>query len=195
MTLQLPLELHYKRFRFNDDEFFDFCLQNDDLKFERDEEGNIYAMPNTGGKSGYLNANLIADVIIWNRVEKLGIAFDSSTAFKLPSSAVRSPDVSWISNERWNKLTASEQEKFPPICPDFVIELVSVSDNEEDVKKKMLNEWMKNGCQLGWLINPFDQKVFIYQQDQEVQETDFSEPLSGGDVLPNFELNLDFLRT
>ncbi len=124
-------------------------------------------------------------------MDRLGIAFDSSTAFKLPSTAVRSPDVSWITNERWNKLTAEEQEKFPPICPDFVIELVSASDNEEDVKKKMLNEWMKNGCRLGWLINPFNQKVFIYRQGQEVQETDFSSPLKGEDVLAGFELNLE----
>lgn len=195
MTLQLPLELHYKRFRFNDDEFFDFCTQNDDLKFERDEEGNIYVMPNTGGKTGRLNAKLIQQFLNWNDIDELGEAFDSSTAFKLPSLAVRSPDVSWISNERWNKLTANEQQKFPPICPDFVIELVSVSDNEEDVKNKMLNEWMKNGCRLGWLINPFNQKVFIYREKQNVQETDFSAPLSGGDVLPNFELNLDFLKT
>lgn len=193
--LETPLELHYKRFRLNDDEFYDFCTQNDELKFERDSHGNIIIMPNTGGKTGELNSALNAELFIWNRKFKLGTVFDSSTAFKLPTSAVRSPDVAWISKERWDSLTESEQEKFPPLCPDFVIELMSLSDNEADSKKKMTEEWMANGCRLAWLINPLSEKVFIYRENGEILIVNgFENKLSGEDILPNFELDLSILK-
>lgn len=193
--LETPLELHYKRFRLNDDEFYDFCTQNDELKFERDSHGNIIIMPNTGGKTGELNSALNAELFIWNRKFKLGTVFDSSTAFKLPTSAVRSPDVAWISKERWDSLTESEQEKFPPLCPDFVIELMSLSDNEVDSKKKMTEEWMANGCRLAWLINPLSEKVFIYRENGEILIVNgFENKLSGEDILPNFELDLSILK-
>jgi Uma2 family endonuclease len=195
MLLETPVELHYKKFRFDDDEFFDFCTQNDELKFERDANGNIYVMPNTGGKTGYLNSALNAELYFWNKYAELGLVFDSSTAFRLPSSAVRSPDVAWISNERWNKLTEKEKEKFPPLCPDFVVELMSATDDEADLKKKIENEWIANGCQLAWLINPLDKRAFIYRKDGSIEQVEgFEQQLSGENVLPNFKLDLKIFQ-
>ncbi len=193
--LEVPFLLHYKKFRFDDDEFYDFCVQNDEVKFERDANGNIIVMPNTGGKTGKRNAALNAEVYFWNKTFQLGSVFDSSTAFKLPSSAVRSPDVAWVSKQRWEALTETEQEKFPPLCPDFVIELISASDNEGEAQKKMTDDWIANGCQLAWLINPFEQTAYIYKPNQEVQQViGFDNKLSGNDVLPDFELDLRVLR-
>lgn len=194
MLFEAPIEFKYKPFRFDDDEFYDFCLQNDELKFERDENGNIYIMPNTGGETGRLNSKLIQKISNWNDILETGEVFDSSTAFKLPSTSVRSPDVSWISNERWNALSKIQRKKFPPICPDFVIELMSESYNEKDVKKKMREEWMQNGCRLGWLINPHEKKVIIYRENADEEITDFENPLHGENVLPGFILSLDFLQ-
>jgi Uma2 family endonuclease len=192
--LDFPLLLHYKRFRFDDDEFYDFCVQNDQLKFERDNQGNISIMPNTGGKTGRLNLKLAQQIANWNDKYGLGEAFDSSTAFRLPNTAVRSPDIAWVVSDRWNGLTESEQEKFPPICPDFVIELMSATDTETESKKKMETEWLPNGCQLGWLINPFEQKTYIYRPAQAVEEiVGFDQKLSGEAVLPHFELDLSLL--
>lgn len=187
--------LPQKSFRFTDDEFYDFCVQNDSLKFERDKDGNIIIMPNTGGVTGKLNARLTALLFNWNDVLGLGEIFDSSTAFRLESSAVRSPDVAWISNERWSQLLPSEQKKFPPICPDFVIELMSESDILAEAKKKMQDEWIANGCRLGWLINPETETVYIYRANGEIQIIKgFDNSLSGEDVLPDFELKLSKLR-
>ena len=192
--LEVPFELHYRKFRFDDDEFYDFCLQNDNLKFERDSIGNIIVMPNTGGKTGNLNSKLNARLVIWNEILESGLIFDSSTAFRLPSSAVLSPDVAWISNERWNMLSASEQEKFPPLCPDFIIELMSVTDNETDAKSKMSDEWMANGCQLAWLINPYEKKAYIYRPNQAVEMVyGFENKLSGEEILKGFLLDLRVL--
>lgn len=193
--LEVPFELHYKPFRFNDDEFYDFCTQNDSLKFERDTQGNIIVMPNTGGKTGKRNATLNAEMYIWNRTLQLGVVFDSSTAFKLPSSAVRSPDVAWITNERWNALSEKEQEKFPPLCPDFVIELMSATDTLEEAQRKMTDEWMANGCQLAWLIDPQTETAFIYTSNASTQKIEgFEQTLNGGKLLPNFSLKLSLLR-
>ncbi len=190
-----PVLLNYKKFRFEDDEFYDFCIQNDQLKFERDANGNIIVMPNTGGKTGKRNAALNAEVYFWNKTFPFGIVFDSSTAFKLPSSAVRSPDVAWVSRQRWEALTETEQEKFPPLCPDFVIELISATDNEEEAKKKMTDDWLANGCRLAWLINPFEQTAYIYRPNTVVEQiVGFDKKLSGETVLPNFELDLSVLK-
>jgi Uma2 family endonuclease len=185
------LELHYSRFRLNDEEFYDFCQQNSDLKLERDANGTIFVMPNTGGKTGIRNTEINFQLTLWNKKQKLGKVFDSSTAFKLPSSAVRSADAAYVTLDRWNALTEREQEQFPPLCPDFVIELMSKSDNLTDAKEKMLIDWMANGCRLGWLIDPFNQTTHIYRADGSIQiNRGFGQPLSGEDVLPGLEFDL-----
>jgi len=113
---------------FTDDEFYQFCLDNKNLKFERDADSNIIVMANTGGKTGYLNAEIIGELTFWNKAKRNGICFDSSTAFKLPNGAVRSPDAAWMNIDGWSKLSEKEKEQFPPICPDFIVELKSPSD-------------------------------------------------------------------
>ncbi len=187
--------LKYDRFRLNDDEFYDFCTQNDSLKFERDSQGNIFIMPNTGGITGKLNAELTADLIIWNRKAKLGHVFDSSTTFRLPSSAARSVDVAWLNNNSWNKLDSNQQTKFPPICPDFVLELMSNTDSLKDAQKKMSEEWMANGCRLAWLINPKTQKTYVFRENREIETVvGFDKKLSCEGVLVGFELDLSILK-
>jgi Uma2 family endonuclease len=181
--------------RMTDDEFYEFCLLNDQIKFERDAFGKIIIMPNTGGITGIKNSELNADIVIWNRKNKLGKTFDSSTAFRLPSSAVRSPDAAWVSNDRWNELTLEEQTKFPPLCPEFVIELMSNSDDLKYAVEKM-HKWIDNGCQLAWLIFPKGEEVRIFRANGTVDLIQgFDNILSGENVLPNLEFDLTFLKS
>jgi len=181
--------------RMNDDEFYEFCLLNDQIKFERDAFGNIIIMPNTGGITGIKNGDLIIDLGMWNRKNKLGQIFGSSTAFRLPSSAVRSPDVAWVSNERWNALTLQEQTKFPPLCPEFVIELMSNSDDLKYAVEKMY-KWVDNGCQLAWLIFPKGEEVRIFRANGTIDLiVGFDNILSGENILPNLEFDLSFLKS
>ena len=188
------LELHYSRFQFNDDEFYAFCQENSTLKLERDANGTILIMPHTGGKTGDRNSEVNFQLRLWNKQQKPGRVFDSSTAFKLPSTAVRSADSAFVARERWERLSEQQQEQFPPLCPDFIIELMSRSDSLKDAKAKMQNDWMDNGCQLGWLIDPFNQTVYIYRADGSIQiNRDFNQPLSGEDVLPGLQFDLSEL--
>lgn len=126
---------------------------------------------------------------IWNRQNNLGKAFDSSTGFKLPNGATRSPDASWVRIERWDALTPQQRKKFLPLCPDFVVELVSESDDVEDTQAKM-GEYLANGLRLGWLINPQTKQVEIYRPHQSVEILQSPTSLSGEDVLPGFIFNL-----
>jgi Uma2 family endonuclease len=172
-----------------DDRFYQLCRNNPDLKFERTAQGELIIMPPTGGETGRRNTNLILDVGNWNRKTQLGQVFDSSTCFKLPNGADRSPDVSWIQQNRWDALTPEQKEKFPPICPDFVIELMSPSDTLKVVQAKM-QEYMDNGVKLGWLLNREDRQVEIYRANQEVETLQSPTSLSGETVLPGFILDL-----
>jgi Uma2 family endonuclease len=172
-----------------DEQFYQLCRTNSDVKFERNAKGELIIMPPTGGGTGKRNIELAADLVIWNRQTKLGVCFDSSTCFRLPQGGDRSPDVSWILQSRWDSLTPDEQEKFPPICPDFVLELMSPSDNFKIAQEKM-QEYLNNGIRLGWLINRRTQTVEIYRQGQEVEVLQSPTTLSGEDVLPGFVLNL-----
>jgi Uma2 family endonuclease len=176
----------------NETQFEKICQLNPDVNFEYSSKGKLFIMSPTGGETGNKNSELGADFVNWNRKKKLGICFDSSTCFKLPSKALRSPDVSWIKNERWAQLTSEEKKRFPPIAPDFVLELMSPSDYIQDLREKML-EYMENGVQLGWLINMKNQQVEIYRQGKEVEILDSPKTLSGEDILPDFTLNLDWI--
>jgi Uma2 family endonuclease len=120
--------------------------------------------------------------------------FDSSTGFRLPNGAIRSPDAAWMAKERWDALSEAQQEKFPPRCPDFVVELKSDSDPQKAAREKM-GEWLENGCRLGWLIDPQGQKAYVYRPGQPVAEWEgFTQRLSGEDVLPGFQPDLAMLR-
>lgn len=176
----------------NDEKFYQLCRKNPDVKFERNAQGEIIVMPPTGGETGKRNAEIIIDFGIWNRQTKLGVLFDSSTCFKLPNGADRSPDVSWIRQDRWDILTPEEQEKFPPIAPDFVLELMSPTDNLKDVQTKM-REYMDNQVKLGWLFNRKTRRVEIYRLGQEVEILQDPAQMSGEDILPGFVLDMQIV--
>lgn len=189
------IELRYKPLSLDDDEFYEFCRQNDQLKIERDSEGTIYIMSNTGGTTGILNSIINYWLMHWHLSSKLGFVFDSSTAFRLPNTSVRSPDVAWVSGERWERLTKSEKTKFPPICPDFVIELRSANDDLKTIQKKIQDEWIENGCRLAWLIDSAAEVVYVYRGNGEVQIfSGFDHQLSGENVLPGLHFDLSKLK-
>ena len=160
-----------------------------DLRIEMTREGEIIIMPPAGGETGSKNADLTADLVIWNRAEKTGKAFDSSTGFVLPNGAKRSPDASWVPVAEWEALSSEERQEFLPLCPTFVIELRSRTDRLSTVQEKM-REYRDNGARLGWLIDPKSKRVEIYRPGQEVEILDASTSLSGEDVLPGFVLDL-----
>ena len=185
LTLRIPSHFHL-----SDDELYDLCVANRALKIERNPQGEIFIMPPTGSETGSFNSGLNAILWNWNKKHQLGKVFDSSTGFRLPNGAMRSPDAAWITRERWETLSETDRKKFAPICPDFVIELLSESDRLEELQEKM-NEWMTNGCRLGWLIDAGNKQVYIYQAQQKnpvIQS--FAEKLTGENVLSGFEIDL-----
>jgi Uma2 family endonuclease len=184
VILQIP-----KSLKFTDDKFVEMVAANKDLRLELSSQGELSIMSPTGGETGDRNLELGGQVWFWNRQNGLGKAFDSSTGFKLPNGATRSPDVSWIKMERWNALTPEQRKRFLPLCPDFVIELVSESDDLADTQAKM-REYIANGLRLGWLINPKNKQVEIYRPNQEIEVLQSPLSLSGEDVLPGFILDL-----
>lgn len=165
------------------------CRDNPDARLEIDSTGQLIAMPPTGGETGNRNSELIFQVKLWNKHSKLGKIFDSSTGFKLSNGAVRSPDVSWVKLEKWNSLTKQQQRKFLPLDPDFVIELMSPTDELKQVQKKM-EEYMSCGVRLGWLINPDGREVEIYRQDREKEILSSPSTLNGEDILPGLIVDL-----
>lgn len=175
-----------------DEQFFQLCQANRDLKFERTATGELIIMPTTGGETGNRNAGITAQLWIWNEQNKQGIVFDSSTCFKLPNGADRSPDASWIKLARWDSLTEEQKEKFPPICPDFVVELLSPSDSLKVAQEKM-REYIDNGVRLGLLINRKSRQVEIYRQGKEVEVFYSPATVSGEDVLNGFVLSLGMI--
>jgi len=184
VTLQIP-----KSLKFTDDKFVEMVAANKDLRLELSSQGELSIMSPTGGETGDRNLELGGQVWFWNRQNGLGKAFDSSTGFKLPNGATRSPDVSWIKIERWNALTPEQRKRFLPLCPDCVIELVSESDDLADTQAKM-REYIANGLRLGWLINPKNKQVEIYRPNQEIEVLQSPANLSGENVLPGFILDL-----
>lgn len=176
-------------------EFMQFCLENPELKFERTSEGQIIIMPNTGGRTGDLNSEINMQLRLWSKATNLGKVFDSSTSFRLASGAVRSPDAAWVAKERWEKLSEREQRQFPPLCPDFIIELRSESDSLKELQQKITEDWIGNGCRLAWLIDADAQTVYIYRPGAAPQFVQgFDRHLSGDEVLPGFALDLSQLQ-
>ena len=184
-----PLTVKLEPLTLSDEQFYQLCQNNRNLRFERNRQGDLMIMPPTGGETGNRNAKIIVKLGIWTEQNGTGIFFDSSTGFKLPNGSDKSPDAAWIPLEKWNGLTTEERQGFVPLCPDFVIELRSKSDNLKVLQEKM-QEYLENGTQLGWLINRQDRQVEIYRQGQVVEFLENPNSLSGEDILPSFVLDL-----
>lgn len=183
------LRLSFPGIAMSDAEFFEFCLANRHLRIERNAAGEIIIMSPTGSKTGALNARFTVALGIWNLKDNLGEIFDSSTGFKLPNGATYGPDAAWMPREKWNTLTPAQQEVFAPIVPNFIAEIRSKSDTVNPIQEKIA-EFMECGCQLAWLIDPMLQKTTVYHADGQEEEVPFDAVLSGGSVLPDFEVKL-----
>lgn len=177
-----------------DEQFETLCQANREVRFERSAAGELIVMPPTGGETGRRNLSLAGQMWVWNQATQLGQAFDSSTGFKLPNGATRSPDVAWVKNERWQALTPQQQRQFVPLCPDFAIELLLTSDQRADTQAKM-GEYLANGLMLGWLLVPIERQVEIYRPHQSVEILNNPTTLSGELILPGFHLDLTEIFT
>lgn len=188
----IPLELPAKE-SMTEDEFFNFCSANKHIKIERDETGQILIMPPAGLESDSQSVDFAAELHRWNKLYKAGIVFGSSAGFTLPDTSVRSPDAAWLSNEKWSKLSEQERKKFGHLSPDFVVEVMSPSDDLAYLQNKM-EMWIRNGVMLGWLIDAEKQTAYIYRTDGSVSSVNsFDNTLTGEEVLPGFSFDLNSL--
>ncbi|MBE7385491.1 MAG: Uma2 family endonuclease [Leptolyngbya sp. SIO1E4] len=186
--MSLTLELQSADIDLSDEQFYRLSQANRDLRLERTADGKLILMPPTGWETGNRNSRLVQQLGNWADADGTGLVFDSSTGFKLPNGAIRSPDAAWVKRDRLEALNP-DPDKFLPLCPDFVIELRSASDMLSDVQAKM-QEYLENGLRLGWLINPQDQQVEVYSCDRAVQVLDSPTKLSAEPILPGFILDL-----
>jgi Uma2 family endonuclease len=184
----VTLRLH-PAIELTDDEFLALCALNRDLRFERTSQGDIIIMAPTGAETGNRNADITAQLVNWTKRDGTGAAFDSSTGFKLPNGADRSPDAAWIARSRLKSLTAAQKEKFLPLCPDFVIELLSPTDTLAETQAKMV-EYIENGAQLGWLIDPEPRQIHVYRPRQAIVVLENGLEIAGDPELPGFVLDL-----
>jgi Uma2 family endonuclease len=191
MLTSVPVHIP-KTLRVTEEQFLEIVKANPELRLECTATGELIAMPPASSESGNYNFELGVDVGSWNRASRQGKTFDSSTGFRLPNGAIRSPDVDWVAQARWDALTPEQRRGFAPLCPDFVIELMSESDDLPTVQSKM-QEYLNNGCCLGWLINPKTRTVEIYRPQSALEVVPFTALLSGEEVLPEFQLNLSTL--
>ena len=192
MTTQSVI-LNIKNVELSDDQFYQLCQINEDWKLEQTAKGELIIMPPVGAISGNRESDFNGYIWLWNLQTKLGKVFSSSTVFTLPNGGKRSPDVAWIVNERWESLNIQEKEKFAKICPDFIIELRSRTDSLSRLQEKM-QEYLDSGLGLGWLIDPQNQQVEIYRQNQTVEIVSLPTTLSGEDILPGFILELPVFK-
>lgn len=178
----------------SDEEFLRFCLENPDLRIERNSNLEIIIMSPVSTLSGYSSSAAFAELALWNKKSGRGIVFDSSTGFTLPDRSVLSPDVSWVSKEAWNKLSIEDKDRFAPICPAFVIEIMSKSDSLDDLTKKM-KTWIKNGAVVAWLIDPRREVSYIFRQNKPEEKIEgFDKVIKGEGPAEGFELDLSLLK-
>ncbi len=183
----VPLNL--STLKLTQEQFYDLCVANPEQPLELTSTGVLIIMSPVGGESGKRESNLGSQLYVWNEISQLGEVFSSSTIFKLPLGSQRSPDVAWVELSRWNALSIDDREKFPPLAPDFVIELRSRTDSLSDLQDKML-EYRDNGVRLGLLINPQDKQVEVYRLGKEIEVIQSPDRVSCEDVLPGFNLDL-----
>lgn len=187
--LSQSFSLNFNPARLTEQQFEELCRNHSDAKFELSAEGELIVMPPTSPESGWRNSDLNFQIMSWSKKDKTGIVFDSSTMFTLPNGAKRSPDVSWMTREKWEGVSPSERKKFSRVVPDFVIELLSPTDNLADTQAKM-HEYIENGVSLGWLIDPQEKRVHIYRAGGAVEILENPETVSGEQALNGFELNV-----
>ena len=183
------LMVNVKSIRLTDKQFFALCRDNPDLRFELTASKELIIMPPTGSETGWRNSKLNQRLANWAESDGSGLTFDSSTGFTLPNGAKRSPDASWIAHQRWEALGREQRQVFAPLCPDFVAELRSPSDDLPTLRNKML-EYIENSARLGWLIDPGNRRVYIYRPGEPVEQLENPATVSGGLVLPGFVLSL-----
>ncbi len=176
-------------FEINDEQFEEFCRLNRDLRIEMTAEGDLIILPPTFSRTGNRNFKLTQQLANWTDADGTGVGFDSSALFVLPNGAKRSPDASWVSKSRLASLTEEQRAKFLPLCPDFVIELRSSSDSLAELQEKM-REYMNNGAQLGWLLDPLTHSVYVYREDGAIEEIKDAERVEGEPLLAGFVLDL-----
>ena len=186
--VELPVRLRFER-PLTDDELLHFCAVNDPLRVERDKNGELILMTPTGAEGGGRNADLTIELGVWARQDGRGKVFDSNTGFTLPDGSMRSPDASWVSWPCWNALTHEQQKRFAPLCPEFVIELRSESDRLEELRAKM-GEWIANGAELAWLIDPERKVVEVYRPGREPEVLEGMSAVYGEGPVGGFVLEL-----
>lgn len=188
-TLDLPLEFNLEAVHLSDEQFYQLCIHNPEMAIEQNAKGVLIVMPPVGGESGNREMEVGGELYLWNKQTQLGKVFSSSTVFQLPIGSKRSPDAAWVELSRWEALTPEQRRRFPPIAPDFVMEVRSSTDNLMTLREKM-QEYMTSGVRLGWLINPKDQQVEICRPGQEAEVRSLPIQLSGESVLPGFILEV-----
>ena len=187
--LIMPELIIPKTFHVSHEQFKQLAEVNHDLRLEKTAYGELIIVPPTGSMTGNCNLDIEGQLWLWNRQTKLGQVFNSSSGFCLPNGAIRSPDAAWICQERWETLTLEQQETFAPLCPDFVVELRSISDNLKPLQEKM-QEYLDQGSRLGFLIDRKNKRVEVYQPHFPVEILDHPSQVSGKEVLPGFVLDL-----
>lgn len=188
-SVRFHIELEDDAPRMTVDEFWEFCQANPEFRSELTKDGELNLMPPTGFETSDRNLQILIQLGSWANKNKTGIATESNAGFVLPNGATYAPDAAWTSRERLERFSEKEREKFLPLCPDFVVELRSSSDNLKELQAKM-TEYMENGARLGWLIDPKNKRVHVYRGNSEIEILDNPEAVSGEDVLENFELDL-----
>jgi Uma2 family endonuclease len=189
-TEQAPLIIHLRPvIELTDDQFFEFCQINRDLRIERTAEGDLVIMPSEGGETGHRSILLGMFLTQWALQDGTGVTFGSSTGFHLPNGAMRAPDAAWVRRSRLATLTTDQKQKFLPLCPDFVVEIRPPSDRLSLAQAKM-QEYLDNGAQLGWLIDPVSRQVHVYRPNRPVERLENPAKLAGDPVLPGFVLDL-----
>jgi Uma2 family endonuclease len=191
----LPLSIYLRPvLDLSDDEVFELSRNNRDLRIERSSNGELIIMPPTGGEIGDKNAEITMQLRLWSKKDRTGKSFDSSTGFRLPNGALRSPDASWVSNAELELLTAEQKRKFLPLCPEFLVELKSSTDNLLKLQEKM-EEYLNNGMKLGLLIDTDSLKIYIYRKGGVVEVQDQPDSISCEPILPGFTLDLTDIWT
>lgn len=188
-SVRLHFEFEDEKQKMTTDEFWEFCAKNKKLRAELTKEGDVIVMPPTGFETSDRNSEINFQLKLWNKENKNGKITESNGGFILPNGAIYAPDASWTSNERLEKFTTEEKKKFLPLCPDFIIELRSESDNLSELKNKM-KEYIENGAKLGWLINPKRKEVSIYRANGKIEVLENPQMVSGEEVLKGFEFKL-----